>query len=111
MSNSVTTGQGVRVGSTGWFVWNTGLWVVFFVLLRSEHLDDLAGSIRALPLPVEIFVWIVFFPWVAATAVWTSGWWDNFRLTFVALSVIVWTLIAIPRTKAPARAARRRPAR
>jgi len=108
MSNATTTPR-TKVGSTGLFLWNAGLWVVFFGLMQGQHLDNVAGLIRALPLPAEILVWLVLFPWVAATMVWTSGWWEDVRVTFVAFSAIAWTLLAIPRTKTPLRAGRRPP--
>ncbi|TDD50057.1 hypothetical protein E1263_31300 [Kribbella antibiotica] len=107
MSKSAIVSPQAPPRSGGWFVWNAGLWLVFFTLLYTQHLEDVADKIGALPLPVEVLVWIIFFPWVLATAVWTSGWWDDLRITFVALLAIVWTLISIPRTKTPTRAGRR----
>jgi hypothetical protein len=77
----------------------TGLWIVFFVLMAQGRLDDLAAWIRDLPLVVEILVWIVFFPQVLATAVWTSGWSEGLRTTLVVLFAAVWTLLSIPRPR------------
>lgn len=85
--------------SNGWFLWMTGLWVVFFVLLSQGELDDLAAWIRDLPLVVEILVWIVFFPQILATAVWTSDWSEALRTTLVVLFAVVWTLVSIPRPR------------
>jgi hypothetical protein len=94
--------RGVRrapASSNGWFVWMTGLWVVFFVLMSQGRLDDLAAWMRDLPLVVEILVWIVFFPQVLATAVWTSGWSEGLRTTLVVLFAAVWILVSIPRPR------------
>jgi hypothetical protein len=63
------------------------------------RLDDLAAWIRDLPLVVEILVWIVFFPQVLATAVWTSGWSEGLRTTLVVLLAAVWILISVPRPR------------
>ena len=79
-------------GSNGWFVWMAGMWVVFFVLLNSTWIGDL-------PLLLEILVWVVLFPWVLATAVWTSDWSEGVRLTLVILFAAVWTIVSIPRPK------------
>jgi hypothetical protein len=106
MSKPATSGTEPEVrqigrGSTGWFVWMTGMWVVFFVLLNSGRIDDVATWIRDLPLLLELVVWVVFFPWVLATAVWTSDWSEGLRLTLVILFAAVWTIVSIPRPKTP----------
>ncbi|HEY3514003.1 MULTISPECIES: hypothetical protein [Kribbella] len=89
----------VPPSATGWSVWMTGLWIVFFVLMHNGQLDDLAAWIRGLPIVVEILVWLVFFPQVLATAVWTSGWSEGLRVTLVVLFVTGWTLVSLPRPK------------
>jgi 4-amino-4-deoxy-L-arabinose transferase-like glycosyltransferase len=86
-------------GSVLWFLWMVGLWVVFFVFLRSGRLDDMASTIKDLPLPVELLVWFVFFPWVLGTAVWTSGWAETTRLLLVVLFALGWTIVSIPRRR------------
>ena len=88
-------------GSNGWFAWMAGMWVVFFVLLNSGRIDDVATWIRDLPLLLEILVWVVLFPWVLATAVWTSDWSEGLRLTLVILFAVVWTIVSIPRPEEP----------
>ncbi|MFK4084905.1 hypothetical protein ACI2LF_12385 [Kribbella sp. NPDC020789] len=100
-SSTQNTTSRASAGSGGWFVWTVGLWVVFFVLLHNRDLDGVAGWIRGLPLPLELLVWLVFFPWVLATAVWTGGWPEGWRITLVVLFAVVWTLVAIPRPKQP----------
>lgn len=104
MSKSTTTDvRRAPASSKGWFVWMTGLWIVFFVLMNNGQLDDLATWIRDLPIVFEILVWIVFFPQVLATAVWTSGWSEGLRITLVTLFVLVWALLSIPRPKTSGR--------
>ncbi|TCC08475.1 hypothetical protein [Kribbella soli] len=100
MSKSSTTEvRRAPASSSSWFVWMTGLWIVFFVLMQKSQLDDLATWIRDLPIVVEILTWIVFFPQVLATAVWTSDWSEGLRVTLVVLFVFVWTLLSLPRPK------------
>jgi hypothetical protein len=104
MSKPATSGTEPEVrrlsrGSKGWFGWMAGMWVVFFVLLNSGRIDDIATWIRDLPLLLEIVVWVVFFPWVLATAVWTSDWSEGLRLTLVILFAAAWTIVSIPRPK------------
>src|SRR5690242_15661266 len=104
MSRSSTQSRQSRTrpattGSSGWFVWTVGLWVVFFVLLHNRDLDGVASWIRGLPLPLELLVWLVFFPWVLATAVWTSDWSEGWRVTLVVLFAVVWISVSIPRPK------------
>lgn len=102
MSKSSTQSPPVRrasAASGGWFVWMVGLWVTFFVLLNAGRLDEVAASIRDLPIVLELLAWLVLFPWVLATAVWTSSWSEGLRMTLVVLFAIGWILISIPRPK------------
>lgn len=106
MSKSSPQSAPVRrasAASGGWFVWMVGLWVTFFVLLNAGRLDDVAGWIRDLPILLEILAWLLFFPWVLATAVWTSGWAEGLRMTLVILFAIVWILVSVPRAKSSGR--------
>jgi hypothetical protein len=93
--------QEVRRSSkgNGWFVWMTGLWIVFFVLMHNGQLEDLAHWIRNLPILFELLTWLVFFPQVLATAVWTTTWSDGLRITLLVLFVTFWTTISIPRSR------------
>lgn len=104
MSKSSTTEvRRAPASSRGWFVWMTGLWIIFFVVMQKSQLDDLAAWIRDLPIVVEILTWIVFFPQVLATAVWTSDWSEGLRVTLVVLFVLIWTLLSLPRPKTSGR--------
>jgi hypothetical protein len=82
-----------------WFAWVAVLWVVFFALLLTDRLDAVWDWIVGLPLVAEIVVWVVFFPWVLGTFVWTRDWTDWLRLALVVLFAVGWTLVAIPRKK------------
>jgi hypothetical protein len=92
-----TTARPVTTGAKAWFLWMTGMWVAFFVLLQSSRLDEVATWIRDLPLVLELGVWVLCFPWVLATAVWTGDWSEGLRVTLVVVFAVGWTLISIPR--------------
>jgi len=94
-----TEARRVTGSSKVWFVWMVGMWVAFFVLLRSDRLEEVATWIRGLPLVLELGVWLLCFPWVLATAVWTSDWSDGLRLTLVIVFAAAWTVVSIPRRK------------
>jgi 4-amino-4-deoxy-L-arabinose transferase-like glycosyltransferase len=94
-----TCPQPGRGGSVLWFLWMVGLWVVFFVFLRSGRLDEVASTIKDLPLPLELLVWLLFFPWVLGTAVWTSDWSETTRMLLVVLFALGWTIVSIPRRR------------
>ncbi|HXV32809.1 MAG TPA: hypothetical protein VD769_02275 [Gaiellaceae bacterium] len=87
------------VGSVLWFAWMVALWVVFFALLLADRLGEVWDWIVGLPLVAEIVVWLVFFPWVLGTFVWTRGWADWLRLGLVVLFAVGWTVVSIPRKK------------
>ncbi|TCN31160.1 hypothetical protein EV644_12934 [Kribbella orskensis] len=88
-----------RTGSRLWFLWMVGMWVAFYVLLRSDRLEEVATWIRDLPLVVELGAWLLFFPWVLATAVWTSDWSEWLRVVLVVIFTAGWTIVSIPRRK------------
>lgn len=91
----------VTTSSKVWFVWMVGMWVAFFVLLRTDRLEALASSIRGLPWFAEIAVWFLFFPWVLGTAVWTGDMSESVRVLLVVIFAAGWTIISIPRPKKP----------
>ena len=86
-------------GSRLWFLWMVGMWIVFFALLFAGRLGALWNLILHLPLLIEIVVWVVFFPWVLATAVWTSSWVDWLRIVLVLCFAVGWTIASIPRRR------------
>jgi hypothetical protein len=87
------------LGARLWFVWMVGMWLTFFVLLFAGRLGDVWGAIRALPLLVEIVLWVLFLPWMLGMAVWTSGWADWLRVLLVLCFAIGWTVLSIPRAR------------
>lgn len=87
------------VGSVVWFAWMVALWIAFFALLLADRLWDVWDWIVDLPLVAEVVVWIVFFPWVLGTFVWTRDWADGLRLMLVVLFAVGWTAVSIPRKK------------
>lgn len=108
------SGEPVARASAGagmWFLWTVGLWVAFFVFLQAGRLEEVASTIKGLPLPLELLVWLLFFPWVLGTAVWTSGWSETLRMALVVLFAVVWTVLAIPRARKPRPASRPRSAK
>ncbi|HSC90120.1 MAG TPA: hypothetical protein VLB86_00550 [Gaiellaceae bacterium] len=88
------------LGATIWFVWMVAMWLLFLTLLLADRLDGLWSWVRGLPLLVEGVLWIAFFPWLLATAVWTSSWGDLVRVLLVVCFAAGWTLVSIPRRKA-----------
>lgn len=82
-----------------WFIWMVGMWVAFFWLLFADRLDDVWRWVTQLPVLVEIVVWIVFFPWMLGTWVWTGSWPDWLRVALVVCFVVGWTVVSIPRPR------------
>jgi 4-amino-4-deoxy-L-arabinose transferase-like glycosyltransferase len=82
-----------------WFAWMVGMWVVFYILLGTGRLDDIATAVRDLPLVFEILVWLLFLPWMLATAVWTSDWPEWLRVLLIVLFTAGWTIVSVPRRK------------
>jgi hypothetical protein len=99
----------VATSAKVWFVWMVGMWVAFFVLLRTDRLDALASSIQDLPWFAEIVVWFLFFPWVLGTAVWTGDLSESVRVLLVVIFAAGWTIISIPRPKKPTSPRSRKP--
>ena len=80
-----------------WFILMAGMWVAFFWLLFADRLDAVWGWVTQLPVLVEIVVWIVFFPWMLGTWVWTGSWPDWLRVALVVCFAVCWTVVSIPR--------------
>ena len=84
-----------------WLVWMVGMWVGFFVLLAGDLIDDVWHWARDLPLLPELALWLVAFPWMLGSGVWTSSWPGWLRLALVLVFAAAWTLVSIPRRKPP----------
>lgn len=82
-----------------WFTWMVVMWVAFFLLLLSGHLEGLWDAIRALPLIAQVVLWVPFLPWMLGMAVWASGWPAWLRVIVVVCFAVGWTATSIPRTK------------
>lgn len=87
------------MGGGLWLIWMVGMWVAFFWLLFADRLDDTWRWVTQLPIVVEVIVWIVFFPWVLGTWVWTNPWPDWLRVGLVICFAVGWSLVSIPRPR------------
>jgi len=90
-----------RVGGVTWLVFMVGMWIAFFYALLGDWLGQVWQWARDLPLVLELGLWFLSFPWLLATAVWESSWAPSLRVCLVASFAIAWTVISIPRAKAP----------
>jgi hypothetical protein len=86
-------------GATIWFVWMVAMWAGFFMLLLADRIGDVWSWVRDAPLVVELVLWVALFPWLLATAVWTSSWAGWLRLLLVLVFAVGWSLASIPRRK------------
>ena len=86
-----------------WFGAMVGGWVVFYVLMAASDptLGDLRDRVRDLPLVLEGLVWLVFFPYVLALAIWRSGWSDTVRFALVTCCALGWPLAFYPWRRGP----------
>jgi hypothetical protein len=92
--------QASRVGGELWLVFMVGMWIVFFVALFADRLDNVWHWARDLPLAVELVLWLLTFPWLLGTAVWENSWPSWLRVLLVVAFAAGWTWISIPREKA-----------
>lgn len=92
-----------RLGGALWLAFMVGMWILFFVALVGDRLDDVWQWVRDMPLVVELGLWLLTFPWLLGTAVWESSWAPTVRVLLVATFAVGWTLISIPRRKKTAR--------
>ena len=85
-----------RVLSTYAFLVFALLWIGFAIALivDLEWLDLVWNSVRALPILVEIIVWILFLPIMVGLWIWESSWPTLIRLLGFA-GIVGWTFLAI----------------
>jgi hypothetical protein len=98
--------HGRAVGSA-WFAAMLGGWLTFYMLMTTSEatLGDLFARIRELPILVELVVWLAFFPYVLALAIWNGGWPEVVRFLLVTACAVAWSLMFYPRRSvAPAKA-------
>jgi hypothetical protein len=71
------------------------MWVGFVIVLvvNPELLDLLWNWVQALPLVVEIIVWVLFLPIMVGLWIWDSSWSTLVNLLGLA-GLVVWTLLA-----------------
>ena len=64
----------------------TLLWLAFIaaLFLKREVLNNLWQSIRSLPLPVQLILWLLFLPLMAGLWIWQTPWPVWLRLVLVA---------------------------
>jgi hypothetical protein len=72
------------------------LWVAFGVALVASQgsLDQAWESIRQLPLPLQLVVWVLFLPVMAGLWVWETSWPLIVRLVLV-LGIAGWNLLVL----------------
>jgi hypothetical protein len=92
--------QASRVGGVLWLLFMVAMWIVFFVALFADRLDNVWHWARDLPLVVELILWLLTFPWLLGAAVWESSWPSWLRVLLVVTFAVGWTWISIPREKA-----------
>lgn len=76
-------------------------WIAFAVAIvaSQQTLDDIWTAVRDLPLIVELFVWLIAFPFLVGLAIWQASWDESTRLIAIAVLAIGYTLIFVPREK------------
>jgi hypothetical protein len=82
------------------------LWVAFGVALvwSQGSLDQAWQSIRDLPLPLQLVVWVLFLPVMVGLWIWETSWPLIVRLVLV-LGIAGWNLLVLlPRALSGARA-------
>jgi hypothetical protein len=87
------------LGAIIWFAWMLAMWAGFFALLVADRIDPVWSWVRELPLLVEFLLWVAFFPWLLAAAVWTSSWDGWLRLLLVLSFAFGWSLVSLPRRR------------
>jgi hypothetical protein len=94
---TATRSQTSRVGRVLWLLLMVGMWIAFLIALFANRLDDLWRWARDLPLPLELGLWLLTFPWILGTAIWESSWDAWLRVALVSAFAVGWTLVSVPR--------------
>jgi hypothetical protein len=89
------------VGGYTWFALMLGGWVLFFTLIAFSEatLTGLYDDLRALPLLIELLVWLLTFPFALALTVWESAWEPATRFALVLCISIAWSVMFFPRKR------------
>jgi hypothetical protein len=74
-------------------------WTLFAIalLVWQNTLDQTWATDRDLPLAFELVVWLLGFPFLLGLAIWAAGWDDTLRGTLLAVVVVGYTLMFVPR--------------
>ena len=94
--SSFWSGIFTKVLSTYAIVISAILWVVFAIALvvNREWLDLIWHWVRALPLVVEIIIWVFFLPIMVGLWIWESSW--STLISLLALAgMLGWTFLAV----------------
>ena len=96
INSSFWSGTFTRVLSTYAIVIFAILWVGFAITLvvNREWLDLIWNWVQALPLIVEIIVWVFFLPIMVGLWIWESSWSALVRLLAFA-GMLAWTFLAV----------------
>jgi len=72
------------------------LWVGFTIALISNRdwLDLLWNGVQALPLLIQIIIWVVFLPVMVSLWIWESTWPNLLRMIGFA-GIGIWTILAV----------------
>jgi hypothetical protein len=85
-----------RLFAIGAFAMFVVLWIGFAIALRGDHgfLDASWQWLRALPMPVQVVVWVVILPIAVGLWAWESTWPPIVGI-LLAGGMVAWTLVAI----------------
>jgi hypothetical protein len=103
--NAVATGIGNGIGwlAEHWVLFGLFLvlWVAFGAALVTSQgsLDQAWQTIRALPLPVQIVVWLLFLPVMIGLWIWEASGWNALVRLGLVVALAVWNLfVFMPRS-------------
>jgi hypothetical protein len=78
-----------------------GGWLAFAAALVASQgtLDDVWSAVRDLPLPLELCVWVIGFPFLLGLAIWQAALPEGLRLTAIAVLALVYVFMFLPRER------------